>query len=443
MKHHKKILIIISLAVSAITILLLFFFVDKKVSGEVPMPASLPLQLSSDSFQVRSLTNIKYERTAQRLKQGQYLTEGILQCFTCHSPRNWEFPGAPPIIEKQGSGGTILTEDSIRLIIAPNITPDMETGAGAWTDDMLARAIREGVGHDGRALTWQMPYNFYKYLSDEDLASVIVYLRSLPPVYNLVSPTKITAKERSRIQKNLRPITEPVLAPDLSDPIRRGKYLVRLGECLPCHTAHTEYTPGIFGGGNLIHRFGLTTFSSNITTDSSGMSYGLEGFNFVLRTGKGGTLSSIMPWTAFRNMTDDDLKAIYNYLNTMPPSKHLITNQSPFTLCAICGQKHGLGENNKREKPAGIKMDPAVYDLYAGVYLNEQQNAKYLILREGNNLIFKRRDNAPKIELIPQSDVHFLAPGWYVPFTFVKDKNGRIIELIEETDFGKSFKKIK
>jgi hypothetical protein len=75
--------------------------------------------------------------------------------------------------------------------------------------------------------------------------------------------------------------------------------------------------------------------------------------------------------------------------------------------------------------------------------LNEQHNATYLILREGNKLIFKRRDNAPKIELIPQSDVHFLAPGWYVPFTFVKDKNGRVIEMIEETDFGKSFKKIK
>src|SRR6187402_1561727 len=138
MKHQKKILIIISLVISAITILLLFVFVDKKAGGELRMSAVLSEQVSSDSFQVRPLTNIKYESTAQRLKQGQYLTEGILQCFTCHSPRNWELPGAPPIIEKQGSGGTILTEDSTHFIIAPNITPDMETGAGAWTDDMFA-----------------------------------------------------------------------------------------------------------------------------------------------------------------------------------------------------------------------------------------------------------------------------------------------------------------
>lgn len=424
-------------------IALVFVFVDKKAGDGVPMPASSPMQLSSDSFRIRSLTNIKYESTTERLKQGQYLTEGILQCFTCHSPRNWELPGAPPLIDKQGSGGTVLTDDSTSLIIAPNITPDMETGAGSWTDDMFARAIREGVGHDGRALTWQMPYNFYKYLSDEDLASVVVYLRSLPPVYNLVPPTKIPASDRSRIQKNLRPITEPILAPDFSDPIKRGKYLVHLGECLPCHTAHTEYTPGIFGGGNFINRFGLTAFSSNITTHPSGMSYGLKGFDFVIRTGKGGTLSPIMPWTAFKNMTEDDLEAMYAYLTTMFPSNHYITNQQPFTLCSICGQEHGLGEKNKPEKPEGIKMDPALYDSYAGKYLNKEHNVTYIILREGNKLIFKRREDGPKIELIPQSDEYFLAPGWYVPFTFVKDKNGRVIELIEETDFGKSFKKIK
>ena len=52
------------------------------------------------------------------------------------------------IAEKIGSGGTILIDDSTTLAIAPNITPDKETGAGTWTDDMLARAIREGVGHD-------------------------------------------------------------------------------------------------------------------------------------------------------------------------------------------------------------------------------------------------------------------------------------------------------
>ena len=69
-------------------------------------------------------------------------------------------------------------------ISAPNLTPDPETGSGRWTDDQIARAIREGVKHDDTILFPMMPYGEYKTLSDEDLASVVVYLRSIPPVRN-------------------------------------------------------------------------------------------------------------------------------------------------------------------------------------------------------------------------------------------------------------------
>ena len=95
----------------------------------------------------------------------------------------------------------------------PNITPDKKTGAGTWTDDMFARAIREGVGHDGRALSPAMPYNNFKRLSDEDLASVIVYLRSLPAGHNVVSPQKCLRETESATERSVRPITAPVLLP--------------------------------------------------------------------------------------------------------------------------------------------------------------------------------------------------------------------------------------
>jgi hypothetical protein len=58
-------------------------------------------------------------------------------------------------------------------VYAPNITPDVETGAGIWSGDQLTRAIREGVGHDGRALFPFMPYPDFRALSDEALASII------------------------------------------------------------------------------------------------------------------------------------------------------------------------------------------------------------------------------------------------------------------------------
>lgn len=346
MKQPKTILITISSLVLIAVVLTICFFSCSTAPGKKEKQAKKTMKFANDSFKVRPLTNIEYESTPQRLKQGEYLTTGLLQCLTCHSPRNWDEPGAPPLAGQEGSGGTILQEDSTTRLIAPNITSDKETGAGNWTDDMLARAIREGVGHDGRALNWQMPYWTFRALSDEDLAAVIVYLRSLPPVHHVVLPTTLSAQERSETEKSLSPLTEPVETPDFSDPIKRGRYLVRLGECVGCHTSHAEYNPGINGGGNDIHRFGRQAFSANITADPAGIVYGAAGFIFVLRTGKGGTLSPIMPWIAFKNINDEDLKAIYAYLRTFPLSQHYVSNQPPFTKCAICGLEHGLGDKN-------------------------------------------------------------------------------------------------
>ena len=177
--HHKKLFSVATLIVLIITIFVACLSNGRQQTGKNDSAATLSKQPPNDSFRVRPLTNIKYERTAARLKRGEYLATGLLECFMCHSERDWKLPGAPPITSMLGSG-KILYEDSTMRIAPPNITPDKETGAGTWTDDMFARAIREGVGHDGRALSLDMPYNNFKRLSDEDLASVIVYIRSLP-----------------------------------------------------------------------------------------------------------------------------------------------------------------------------------------------------------------------------------------------------------------------
>jgi len=98
-------------------------------------------------------------------------------------------------------------------IVARNITSDPETGAGTWTDDQLARAIREGIGHDGRALFPMMPYQSLRHMSDEDLASLVVYIRSLPPVRNLLPKTEIIFPVEYLIRGVPQPITEPVQQP--------------------------------------------------------------------------------------------------------------------------------------------------------------------------------------------------------------------------------------
>jgi len=445
MLHKKFLFVVVSILLSIILLVACLSNDKKKANKIVSSASSSKQQAPNDSFQIRPLADIQFVRTPQRLKQGEYLTNGILMCFTCHSPRNWDAPGAPPIDERKGSGGTIVYQDSLSFIIAPNITSDKETGAGTWTDDMLARAIREGVGHDGRALNWNMQYFFYRNLSDEDLASVVVYLRSLPPVHNIVAPTKMADADRLAIEKNLKPLTQPVPVPDLSSPEKRGWYLVNLGECVGCHSAGTDYMPGIFAGGNFAHRFNRASFTANITPDTSGIAYGETGFVFVMRTGKGGTLNPIMPWAAFKNMNDEDLKAIYAYLSTLPPSNHFVSNQQPFTHCAICGQMHGLGNKNKRIKPVGIKMDPTLYNQYTGTYTIEAglgfSPPTYIILTEKNKLFGKMWEDGPKVELIPQSELRFLAPGWPLPLNFIKDEHGRIIQLKEETGYGSLYKK--
>lgn len=445
MKNNKFLFPILIAAAVLIAAVVVFFSTRKKITaGKLVKAVIVQKQYPNDSFNIRALTDIKYAASPERLERGRYLTTSILQCFTCHSPRDWNVPGAPPIAGKEGSGGTILLEDSTSFIIAPNITPDNETGAGNWTDDMFARAIREGVGHDGRVLDWQMPSSTFRNLSDEDLASVIVYVRSLPSVHQVIKPTKFPETERLEVGKSLRPIAEPVPTPEQSDEMKRGSYLVKIGECIGCHTSHAEYnhSPGIYGGGNHINRFGRTVFSANITTDTSGIAYGLQGFTTVLRTGKGGTLSPIMPWIAYKNMTDDDLKAIYTYLGKLPPAKHFVSSQAPFTHCAICGMDHGLGEKNKVINPSGIKMNPTMYDQYAGTYMNEENKWSMTVAKKKNKLMFIPWPNAPEVAMIPQSEFKFLVPGYYFPIRFEKDANGNITQLVEDYNEGMVFKKI-
>jgi mono/diheme cytochrome c family protein len=139
----------------------------------------------------RPLTSRKFEMTPQRLERGRYLAVGLTGCRECHSQHDWSAHGAPVIPGTEGGGQWLNMPDLPGHVVAPNLTPDVETGAGAWSDDQLARAIREGVGHDGRTLFPMMPYQDFRHMSDEDLASVVVYLRSLAPVHSQLSKTEI------------------------------------------------------------------------------------------------------------------------------------------------------------------------------------------------------------------------------------------------------------
>ena len=139
----------------------------------------------------RPLTSQKFEATPQRLERGRYLFNALAGCADCHSGHDLSCSDHP-VIESQLGAGEVMPFDGLPgRVVAPNLTPDSETGAGTWSDDQLARAIREGIGHDGRTLFPMMPYENYRHMSDEDLVSVIVYIRSLTPVRHELPKTEM------------------------------------------------------------------------------------------------------------------------------------------------------------------------------------------------------------------------------------------------------------
>jgi mono/diheme cytochrome c family protein len=304
-------------------------------------------------------------RTPERLERGKYLVEGLLQCPACHSEVDFgkrppaPFPGAK-------IGGHVFNNAELGLpdpnrIVAPNISPDPEFGAGTWKDADFVRALRRGIGHDGRTLFPLMPYEFFRNLSDEDLAAAIVYIRSLPPVHKQQPKIFLTEDLKKSFQPF--PPAPSVPEPDHADRVAYGKYLVNAGHCEGCHDGFDDKgqpitgmqfaggapIPGPWEGGEKI----ISVSAANITPDPAGIGYYDEAmFIDVLRHGgfKTRQLANIMPWWFFKNLSDDDLKAMFAYLRTVKPVCHHVDNTETATYCKQCKAKHGLGTMNEAAK---------------------------------------------------------------------------------------------
>jgi len=301
---------------------------------------------------IRELTSRHFEATQQRLERGRYLATGLAGCLDCHSQRDWSGHGAPVIAGTEGAGAEFPITGLPGRVVAPNITPDAETGAGTWTDDQLARAIREGISHDGRTLFPIMPYTEFHDMSDEDLASIVVYIRSLPPINHPLPKTEIAFPVKYLIRSVPEPVTGMVASPDPANRVEWGKYLASLGGCSGCHTPQVrghDIPGGAFSGGSVFEGPWGRVAAANLTPDASGISYYDEAlFIQTIRTGavKARKLSPIMPFGVYKNLTDDDLKALFAYLRTLKPVKHVVDNTEPPTYCRFCRQSHGGGNSN-------------------------------------------------------------------------------------------------
>src|SRR3954468_12422505 len=135
--------------------------------------------------------NIKVEMTPERIARGKYIFT-LSDCNGCHSGRDFSrFDG--PVIESQlGQGVEFPKEMGLPGRIASrNITTDVETGIGGWTDGEKIRAIREGISKDGTMLFPMMPYTRFRNMSDEDVMSLVAYLNTLAPLKHKVERSQI------------------------------------------------------------------------------------------------------------------------------------------------------------------------------------------------------------------------------------------------------------
>jgi mono/diheme cytochrome c family protein len=318
--------------------------------------AALPFIVGIRPFigpEARPLTERRYEPTAQRVARGEYLVTAVSGCLYCHSELDWQAPGFPVKAGTEGKGRS-WADEGLPWITAPNLTPDRETGTGDWSDDTLARAIREGITHNGRALFPLMPYHQYKFMADEDLAAVIAYVRTLKPVRATAPPSAIPFPVNRLINTLPEPIEAPVPEPDRTNAVEYGGYLVRMGVCRDCHTpadAQGQAIPGMdFGGGLVLTGPYGQVASLNITQAPSGIPYYTEDlFIEMMRTGRvrSRKIHDAMPWTFYGRQTDEDLRAMFAFVRTIAPVQHRVDNSLPPTECLRCGLRHGAGDQNQ------------------------------------------------------------------------------------------------
>jgi mono/diheme cytochrome c family protein len=269
------------------------------------------------------------------IERGRYLAFGAGHCATCHVPMD-------KIMEVEAGlkmpliGGWEMTIPGLGTFRAPNITPDMETGIGRLTDAEIARTLRHAVGSDGRMI---MPFMPYVEMSDYDLTALISFLRSQEPVKNKVQPTEMGPVGKALLAfGQLKPAgaqNEPLKYVEIEPTAEYGRYLAyNVANCRGCHTI-LDKQAGVYTGVDFAGGFsfedepfadGFAFVSPNLTPDpETGVMTDWSEATFLERFRKGRIhKGSPMPWGAFSRMTDTDLRAIYQYLITLKPEKHLI-----------------------------------------------------------------------------------------------------------------------
>jgi mono/diheme cytochrome c family protein len=306
-----------------------------------------------------SLARTPDQQAFEKIQRGRYLVTAA-DCAACHTRPDGgaPFAGGRPIETPFGN------------VVSANITPDKQTGIGAWSDDDFDKAVRQGIRRDGSRLYPAMPYTSYTKMTRDDVNAMHAYLSTIAPVHNEVTSDTLPFPFSIRWGMTVWDwvfFNSGTYAPDKAKSAEwnRGAYLVQgPGHCTACHT------PKNFAGGDksgqLLQGANLQGwFAPDITNDNRrGLGrWSPEDIVKYLKTGHNpiagatGTMSEEIEH-ASSGMTDGDLKAIATYLKSLPGRND---DQKPIAAddarmkagaaiyrdqCSACHQLDGKGVAN-------------------------------------------------------------------------------------------------
>jgi mono/diheme cytochrome c family protein len=280
--------------------------------------------------------------TPELVARGNYLVNSVTPCGACHTPRvggNWLGGERTDMFL---AGGSVFEDaDEGFRVVASNISQDKETGIGAWTDDQILRAIRDGVSHDGRLLTPPMPFLGWEKMSDDDARAIVAYLRTTPATRNTVSREGVKLPFMYKVAASLGAIhhkpSQNIKGPDRADKKAYGGYLAKIGVCWDCHslgkTGPSDDEDDLFAGSRMAlsePEYGKV-YARNLTPDKeTGLGkYSVEQIKQALKSGRrldgkimAPPMSLLIPHLS--TWTDEDLDSLVTYLMSLKPIKHQV-----------------------------------------------------------------------------------------------------------------------
>lgn len=298
---------------------------------------------------------LKGEPTAEDVALGKALVEAG-DCASCHTADpNRPFAGGKRIDTPFGG------------IYAPNLTPDRETGLGAWSDDDFYRALRFGVARDGSRYYPAFPYPYFSKLTRQDIFAVRAYLATLAPVRNEPRPPELRFPFNYRFVMrgwNWLFFKPGILMPDQAKSVEwnRGRYLVEgVAHCGACHTPKNMFGADrrgqTFGGGPVQ---GMFAPRLDAAARSGLKSWSVEDITEYLQSGRNakshaGQLMSEVVVNSTSKMSDADIRAIAVYLKALPPGApepqvappsraQMATGEKLYNgACTACHEEDGSG----------------------------------------------------------------------------------------------------